>query len=64
MFTFLKTLKSSQAQASDLRQLTLTLEAENERLRDENKHLFALVRALRNVNHMLDERMMASEVTV
>ena len=63
MFTFLKTLKSGYAQASELRQLTLTLEAENERLRDENTHLLALVRALRNVNHMLDERMMASEVS-
>ena len=64
MFAFLKTLKSGYAQVGELRQLTLTLEAENERLRDENKHLLALVRALRNVNHMLDERMMASEVTV
>jgi cell division protein FtsB len=63
MFSLLKTLKSGYAQVSELRQLTNTLESENERLRDENTHLLALVRALRNVNHMLDERMMASEVS-
>lgn len=45
----------------ELRQLAETLEAENERLREENRRLHTLCRALRDVNEHLDKRLLAEE---
>jgi hypothetical protein len=45
----------------DLRQLAESLEAESDRLRDENRRLHTLCRALRDVNEHLDKRLLAEE---
>jgi len=45
----------------DLRQLVASLEADNERLREENRRLHTLCRALRDVNEHLDKRLLAEE---
>ena len=50
-------------EASELRQLAATMEAENERLRKENHQLLTLCRALRDVNAHLDKRLLAEDAT-